>query len=213
MSSMSTPQTWGGRTADQRRADRRARLVHAAFEIWGDRGWAAVTMRGVCARAGLIDRYFYESFADRDALLVAVWDQVHEESTSAITAVIGENAEATALDLLREVITVMVHRFAAEPRRAQILFGDHSGSSLLEERRLGLALAVADLMATDGLPRLDTGVDEAEFQRSMLMAVGGVMELVTAWRAGAVDLDADGLVEQITRFGTVLSGYYLAEPG
>lgn len=208
---MSTPQTWGGRTADQRRADRRARLVHAAFEIWGDGGWAAVTMRGVCARAGLIDRYFYESFPDREALLVAVWDQLRDETTSAIADVIRQSADATPLDRLHEIVTVIIHRFAAEPRRAQILFGDHSGSTLLEERRLGLVLAVTELLTADGLPRLAARVDEAEFQRSMLMSVGGAMELVTAWRAGAVDLDADGLVDQITRFGTVLAGYYLAD--
>lgn len=209
---MSTPQTWGGRTAEQRRADRRARLVQAAFEIWGDGGWAAVTMRGVCARAGLIDRYFYESFADRDALLAAVWDQVRDETTEAIIAVHAEMADAHPLDLLRGVAKVAVTRFAAEPRRARILFGDHSGSSMLEGRRHELTLALTRLMADQGLGHLAAGVDENDYRHSMLMAVGGVMELVSAWRAGAVDLDADGLVDQITRFGAALSSHYLAEP-
>ncbi|NMK70807.1 TetR/AcrR family transcriptional regulator, partial [Staphylococcus capitis] len=45
-----SPGLWGGRTAAQRRAERRERLVGAAQEIWIEQGWAAVTMRGVCAR-------------------------------------------------------------------------------------------------------------------------------------------------------------------
>src|SRR5512139_974724 len=72
--------TYGGRSAEERRSERRHRLVDAALAIWGEQGWAAVTMRQVCARAGLIDRYFYESFPDRDALLVAVWDQLRDEA-------------------------------------------------------------------------------------------------------------------------------------
>ncbi len=203
---------WGGRTAEERRAERRARLIHAAFETWGDSGWAAVTMRGVCAKAGLTDRYFYESFTDRDALLAAVWDQLRDETTAAIITVHAEMADAHPLEQLRGVAEVAVTRFAAEPRRARILFGDHSGSSLLEGRRHELTLLVTRLMAEQGLPYLATDVDEDDYRHSMLMAVGGVMELVTAWRAGAVDLDTDGLINQITRFGTALSNHYLAEP-
>ncbi|WP_278258124.1 TetR family transcriptional regulator [Nocardioides convexus] len=52
---------YGGKTAEQRRAERREALLAAAVDIWQESGWAAVTMRGVCARAGLTDRYFYES--------------------------------------------------------------------------------------------------------------------------------------------------------
>ena len=70
-----TAGTYGGRSAEARRIERRLRLLAAAREVWGTDGWAAVTMRGVCGRAGLVDRYFYESFSDRDALLGTVWDQ------------------------------------------------------------------------------------------------------------------------------------------
>ena len=31
-------------------------------------------------RRGLTDRYFYESFTDRDALLATVWDQMRDET-------------------------------------------------------------------------------------------------------------------------------------
>ena len=58
---------YGGLTAEERRAERRARLVRAATEIWVAEGWAAVSMRAVCARAGLTDRYFYEEFGNREA--------------------------------------------------------------------------------------------------------------------------------------------------
>lgn len=43
-----------------------------------------MTMRGACARAGLADRYFYESFADREALLVAIAESVRDETIAVI---------------------------------------------------------------------------------------------------------------------------------
>src|SRR5579872_7202432 len=67
---------WRGVEPDARQAARRQRLLDAAFELLGTEGLTATTVRGVCARAGLHTRYFYESFADVDALVVALFDQL-----------------------------------------------------------------------------------------------------------------------------------------
>ena len=63
---------YGGVSEEQRRAARRLRLLEAGLEIIGTQGYAAATLRAVCARAELTERYFYESFANREALLVGV---------------------------------------------------------------------------------------------------------------------------------------------
>jgi AcrR family transcriptional regulator len=63
------PRLWGGTTLTERREARRTALLEAALDLIGEAGAAAVTMRAVCRRAGLTDRYFYESFSDRDDLL------------------------------------------------------------------------------------------------------------------------------------------------
>ena len=70
---MSTPR-WTGLPVVERAAERRALLVDAAFDLLGREGDAATTVRAVCQQARLNPRYFYESFADRDELLVAVYD-------------------------------------------------------------------------------------------------------------------------------------------
>ena len=51
-----------GVSADDRRSDRRKRLVVAAFEITGSDGAGALGVGRVCLDAGLTKRYFYESF-------------------------------------------------------------------------------------------------------------------------------------------------------
>ena len=73
-----------GVSADDRRADRRARLLEAGLDLVGEVGVAEVTAEAVAARAGLSKRYFYESFADRDALLVAASSGVFETVRAAL---------------------------------------------------------------------------------------------------------------------------------
>lgn len=183
--------------------------MSAATEIWAEAGWAAVTMRGVCAKAGLIDRYFYESFADRDALLVAIWDRVRDDLTAALAAAIGANPGDPPLVVLRQGIAAVVFGFAVDRSRAQILFGDHSGSPDLENRRHRLLLDVTNVMAEIGAQYVKPGTDRTEFQQSVLMGVGGFLELVAAWHAGVIDADAAEIVDQVSHFGEILGSYYL----
>ena len=57
-----------GVEAADRLATRRSKLLGAGLDLLGaDRQDAAeLTVRGICRRAGLAARYFYESFADKD---------------------------------------------------------------------------------------------------------------------------------------------------
>ncbi len=68
---------YGGQERDQRTSERRGQLIEAGLDLLGSaEGDHALTVRGVCKQAGLATRYFYESFTDRDALTVAVYDHV-----------------------------------------------------------------------------------------------------------------------------------------
>ncbi|HEX6416981.1 MAG TPA: TetR/AcrR family transcriptional regulator, partial [Acidimicrobiales bacterium] len=86
--SASTPtrRRWAGIPAEDRRAARRVQLVDAAFDLLGSGGEAAVTVRAVCRHARLNPRYFYESFDDLDALLIAVYERTVTELTTHVLA-------------------------------------------------------------------------------------------------------------------------------
>ncbi|MEP6502955.1 MAG: TetR/AcrR family transcriptional regulator [Betaproteobacteria bacterium] len=64
---------YGGLAREERVATRRARFVEAGIELFGTQGFRGATVRGICAAAGLTDRYFYESFATLEALLAEVY--------------------------------------------------------------------------------------------------------------------------------------------
>ena len=72
-SDTSATRTYGGVSSEERRIERRQRLIDAALEVFGTRGLGQATMRDICTKARLTDRYFYESFANVQEAFEAVY--------------------------------------------------------------------------------------------------------------------------------------------
>lgn len=71
----STTRTYGGLSESERQEERRERFLEAGLEIFGTVGLRGATVRSLCKAAGLTERYFYQSFADSDALFCAVYER------------------------------------------------------------------------------------------------------------------------------------------
>ena len=169
-------------------------------------------MRAVCAAAALGDRYFYESFADRDALLAAVWDA----ETQAIVAAVGDGLAVGGPDvtsMLRAALAAVVTVVADDGVRARIVFGDHGGSALLEARRSALLGSLTGLILDAGRPFLAPQVDPAVFELRATVGVGGFGVVLAAWATEARRDDAWWLVEQATALGIALVEELLVAPG
>ncbi|MFF0545909.1 TetR/AcrR family transcriptional regulator [Nocardia thailandica] len=128
-----TARAYRGATAEERRAARRARLIEAGIAVFGTRGFRAATVEAVAAEAGLIKRYFYESFDSLDTLLAAVYDLVVADLHTAVTA-----STRTGTDLagaLAGALDGMLAWAQDDPRRARIhLFEAPGAGSRLDER-------------------------------------------------------------------------------
>lgn len=70
---------YGGIALEDRRAERRERLVRAAIAVAGRAGREGASVAAICAEAGLTARYFYESFPNSEALFVEAYRKVQEE--------------------------------------------------------------------------------------------------------------------------------------
>src|SRR5947199_3816103 len=71
--------SYGGVSASQRVAARHERLLDAALELYGTRGYVATGVKDICREAGLTDRYFYESFRDSGELFATAFDRATNE--------------------------------------------------------------------------------------------------------------------------------------
>ena len=90
---------------------RRDELVAAGVQLLGGPSGPAVTVRAVCRQAELTERYFYESFADRDEFVRAVYDDVCTRAMSALTSA------ATPREAVEQFVALMVD----DPVRGRVL--------------------------------------------------------------------------------------------
>ena len=84
---MAGKRNWAGTTLTGRKASRREQLIEAGIELLGDEDGPMVSVRTACRTAGLTERYFYESFTDRDELALAVYEHVGSQAHRTLAAV------------------------------------------------------------------------------------------------------------------------------
>ena len=101
-----------------RAAERRVQLVRAGYALLGGEGAAATTMRAVCREAGLSLRYFYENFADREALLIEIYDQTAHGLVDAVTTRLAD-APDDETARARAAFDAAAQYFADDPRRGR----------------------------------------------------------------------------------------------
>lgn len=102
---------WSGVPLEDRQARRRDDLVAAGVSLLGSEGGPALTVRAVCRKAGLTERYFYESFADRDEFVRAAYDDVCNRAMTALTSA------TTPREAVERFVALMVD----DPMRGRVL--------------------------------------------------------------------------------------------
>ena len=185
--------SYGGKTADERAAGRRERLVEAAITLLATRGEARTTMTAVCAEARLTERYFYESFASRDDLLVAALDVVSDEvASTALDAIAASSGEPA--DRVRAVIGAVVDRMVAAPDRMRVAIVESTANATLRARRHELQDTFARLVAREARDIFGDDVwPEPRDRIQGLLFIAGLSELVASWLVGEVELTPDEL--------------------
>jgi AcrR family transcriptional regulator len=187
---------YAGVGASERVAARRRRLLDAALELLGAEGWRATTVRAICAKARLTPRYFYESFTDRDELLLALFDElVAEAAAHVLQAVDGAEHEARAK--ARAAIGAFIELVTDDPRKARVLFIEAVGSERLALRRVETVRMFARLVGEQG--REFYGIDGGTLaDTTALMLVGGLAETLLSWLGGALRVTREQLIEDCT---------------
>jgi AcrR family transcriptional regulator len=102
---------WSGVPLESRLALRRENLIAAGVQLLGEDGGPALTVRAACRKAALTERYFYESFSDRDEFVRAVYDHV---CTRAMATLASAKTP-------REAVEQFVELMVDDPVRGRVL--------------------------------------------------------------------------------------------
>ena len=187
--------SWRGESAETRRKRRRKQLIEAGVELFGTRGYANTSVKAICDEAGLTERYFYETFPDREGLLIEIYREFIEDAYAR-----SAEAVADADDLETEIrvgLTAFSRAVVTDPRRARIQQIEVVGvSEELEERRRDALNAFAGLIAQRSV---EAGVDAKaaglDLHVLSLGLVGSVNEMLVDYVSGRIEIDLDSLVD------------------
>lgn len=102
---------WSGVPLEDRHALRRDTLLAAGVQLLGGESGPALTVRAACRDAGLTERYFYESFTDRDQFVGAVYDDVCARAMTTLTSA------RTPREAVEQFVALMVD----DPIRGRVL--------------------------------------------------------------------------------------------
>jgi AcrR family transcriptional regulator len=199
---------YGGVSAQQRMAERKARLLDAALEEFGTRGVLATGVKDVCRRAGLTDRYFYESFNDSNELFVAVFDRATAQLFAVVASAVAA-APATPQGQVRAAIESYVRALADDPRIARVVFVEAASAGPEVEQHMRATLRqFADLVAATARGLLAASVSDEFIRFAALACVGAIERLMIEWQEGELGLSIEQIIDYTVT--TLLGGFAVA---
>jgi AcrR family transcriptional regulator len=193
MAGMAQVRPYRGVEAAERLAQRRRQLLEAGLDLLGsDSDASELTVRTICRQAGLALRYFYESFADKDEFVASVFDWVIGDIAATTQAAVSA---APHKERNRAAMANLVRTIAEDARIGRFLISSQTNSVLVRKRaETGGLLAMLygqNVAEALGVQQTERGRATAHF------AVGGVVQMVSTWLAGDIDLSHDELVDQL----------------
>lgn len=193
MTGMAQVRPYRGVEAAERLTQRRRQLLEAGLDLLGsDSDGSELTVRTICRQAGLALRYFYESFADKDEFVASVFDWVIGDIAATTQAAVSA---APRKERNRAGMANLVRTIAEDSRIGRFLISSQTNSVLVRKRAEtgGLLAMLYGQNVAEAL-----GVQQTELGRATAhFAVGGVVQMVSTWLAGDIDLSHDELVDQL----------------
>jgi len=204
MAAVAQVRPYRGIEASERIDQRRRRFLDAGLDLLGaDDPDSVFTVRAVCRRSGLTARYFYESFTDKDEFVGAVFDWVIADIAATTQAAV---TAARPDDQTRAAMANIVQTIVDDPRVGRLLFSSHLAHPVLARKRIEAGSLMAMLSGQQVVSTLNVP-DNEKVKAAGYFVVGGVVQTISAWLSGTIDLNPAQLVDQL---GSLLDE--LAEP-
>jgi AcrR family transcriptional regulator len=188
-----------GVDTEQRRAERRERLLEAALDEFTTRGYHKTKIADLCAKAGVSTRNFYEKFASKEALLLELHSHINTVAIKRMRPVLDSVAEADALTRITTLVDAFVAAVTSDPRFPRLNYVEAPGISQAMEqqnrdwfrRYVDFITAECDRAAASGLAPV------RDYRLTAIALVGAVTGLVREWQSHEPPLPAEVVATEI----------------
>lgn len=160
---------------------RRDDLIAAGVQLLGSDRGPALTVRAACREAALTERYFYESFSDRDDFVRAVYDDVCARAMTTLTSA----------KTPREAVERFVELMVDDPVRGRVLLLAPTVEPVLTRSGAEWMPNFIDL-----LQRKLSRIGDPALQKMIATSlVGGLSSLFTAYLNGTLDATREQFID------------------
>ncbi|WP_406275355.1 TetR/AcrR family transcriptional regulator [Nocardia sp. NBC_00881] len=195
------PRIWGGTTLFERREARRAALLEAALDLIGEAGASGVTMRAVCRKANLTDRYFYESFASRDELLDLLYRRIADEFLEPMTAFAATDDPSRD----RKLSELLVDRVLADPRKSRLFLVEPYSNTGLGQTTIAVMPVFTRVVQDHLFGHID---DPVKRRLAAVTMASGNAGMFSAWLNGSLRATRDQIVDHCVAMLTAYRSLY-----
>jgi AcrR family transcriptional regulator len=173
----------------------------AALELFGTEGYPATSIERLCARANVSTRNFYEEFASREALLIALHDDITEQASQAMVRAVDELTDEPTAVRLDRAINAYIGTTSSDPRWTRIAYVEVVGvSAAVERHRLAWRAKLAQLLEAETALAVSRGeAARRDYSLTCMAVIGAVNELVYHWSIHGRQVPLDDIRAELTR--------------
>lgn len=181
-----------GQSASERKAERRARLDAAALDVIGTRGWGEATMTEICRTAGLTERYFYESYRNRDELYLALLDRLADEVRDAVVTGLS-TGPADPRARIEASARALVDVLFGDPRKGRAALSEGLDNPALQRKRREIIHSMGAVIEAQRAALFGDEADPARSAMAVAAIAGATSELITRRLDGTLDVTDEQL--------------------
>lgn len=163
---------------DERRRHRYTTLLDVGIALLGAPGGPAISVRAACRSASLTERYFYESFTDRDEYVRAVYAHVGLRARAVIETAVATSTEA---DRAAAPVRAFVELVLDNPAVGRVLLLAPLSEPAISRSGTALVPDFVDLVRAQL-----TGLDAEEQHLVAIGVVGALTSLSVGYLDGTV---------------------------
>lgn len=191
---------YAGRSAQERRAERRERLLDAGLELFGTEGYAATSIERLCTTAGVSTRNFYQEFTGREALLIALHERITQQAFTAAAEALAAAEDEVFAQRVSRVMRAYIGTTSTDPRRTRVAYVELIGvSAAVEHHRLAWRARIAAWVEAEGKRAVQRGeVPDRDFHHISVALIGAVNELVYDWETHERPVPLERLCAELT---------------
>jgi AcrR family transcriptional regulator len=191
--------TYRGVDTEQRRAERRERLLEAALDEFTSRGYHKTKIADLCTRAGVSTRNFYEKFASKEALLLELHAHINNEAMRRMLPVLDSLADAEPLTRITTLVDTFVGAVTADPRFPRLNYVEAPGiSQALEVQHRDWFTRYTDFIESECDRAADAGLaPKRNYHLTAIALVGAVTGILREWQAHQPPLPVQDVATEI----------------